>query len=479
MGAVPLFTTPPWVIGVFYAVLGFLFGVLAERTTYCIVIATHQVMNVRYSRIYEMILTGIAVSSLLTGLLVAFNAVPAVDAYIYLPGAGWFTVLGDFIFGFGIMLGQGCMVGMLWKSGQGYVVNWLEILGMMLGTVIFAFPIYNGLALEWWWKHTVPWLSIANGSPMNYTPYLISGSIPINAAAAIMGVVFFAAIMLVVYRLRRSRLTFEGGGERLLKSPIFYGVLFGLFMVASFIFLAGRGFNYLGVTTPVGLLAEYLLNPLGIHLGAASMPHNWFQTVGILNPFTFFVLMVVTGAFISSMIRGTFSVKLPPPNTNRVAEFAIAFTGGVILAIGARTAQGCSVGAFWTGLAGLSLFGLLFTLGFIPGTVAGYYTYVALSSRAASLVKRPKATSSIIKLRLRSINLDELIFGLVWSLVLIGVGLEVMGYYNVNVVKLSPTAAQQYGLVLVASGLLTMVLTVVITLFKGFKVRTTVTGKAQ
>jgi len=293
-----------------------------------------------------------------------------------------------------------------------------------------------------------------------------------------MGVVFFAAIMLVVYRLRRSRLTFEGG-EGLLKSPIFYGVLFGLFMVASFIFMAGRGFNYLGVTTPVGLLAEYLLNPLGIHLGAASMPHNWFQIVGILNSFTFFVLMVVTGAFISSMIRGTFSVKLPSPNTNRVAEFAIAFTGGVIVAIGARIAQGCSVGAFWSGLAGLSLFGLLFTIGFIPGTVAGYYTYVALSSRAASLVKRPKATSSMFKLRLRSINLDELIFGLVWSLVLIGVGLEVMGYYNVNVVKLSPTAAQQYGLVLVASGLLTMVLTVVITLFKGFKVRTTVTSKAQ
>jgi hypothetical protein len=27
------------------------------------------------------------------------------------------------------------MVGMLWKSGQGYVVNWLEMLGMMLGTI--------------------------------------------------------------------------------------------------------------------------------------------------------------------------------------------------------------------------------------------------------------------------------------------------------------------------------------------------------
>ena len=52
-----------------------------------------------------------------------------------MPGAGWFTVLGGFIFGFGIVFRQGYMVGMLWKSGQGYVVNWLEMLGMMLGTI--------------------------------------------------------------------------------------------------------------------------------------------------------------------------------------------------------------------------------------------------------------------------------------------------------------------------------------------------------
>ncbi len=150
MAGIPLFQTPPWAIGVFYAVLGFAFGVLAERTNYCVVIATHQVMGVRYSRIYEIILTGIAVSAFLTGLLVALGVIPAVDAYAYMPGAGWYTVLGSFIFGFGIMLGQGCMVGMLWKSGQGYVVNWIEILGMIVGTIIFSFPIYLGLNLEYW-----------------------------------------------------------------------------------------------------------------------------------------------------------------------------------------------------------------------------------------------------------------------------------------------------------------------------------------
>jgi hypothetical protein len=72
-------------------------------------------------------------------------------------------------------------------------------------------------------------------------------------------------------------------------------------------------------------------------------------------------------------------------------------------------------------------------------------------------------------LRLRGINLDELVFGLMWSLMLIGVGLEVMGYYGINTVKITPTTAQQYGLVLVALGLLTMLTTVAITLLKGYR----------
>jgi uncharacterized membrane protein YedE/YeeE len=183
MAGIPLFRTQPWAVGLLYAVLGFAFGVLAERTNYCVVMATHQVMGVRYSRIYEIILTGIAASALLTGLLVALGAVPAVDAYAYMPGAGWYTVLGSFIFGFGIMLGQGCMVGMLWKSGQGYAVNWIEILGMIVGTIVFSFPIYLGLDLDSWW-HATNELSIANGSPLNYVPYLLSSALPMRFAAS-------------------------------------------------------------------------------------------------------------------------------------------------------------------------------------------------------------------------------------------------------------------------------------------------------
>ncbi|MGC9209949.1 MAG: YeeE/YedE thiosulfate transporter family protein [Acidilobus sp.] len=203
-------------------------------------------------------------SSLLAGVLVAAGVVPVVDAYRFVPGAGWYTFLGSFIFGFGIMLGQGCMVGMLWKAGQGYLVNWLEIAGMMVGTVLFAFPIYNGLRLEWWWHHNY-FMSIKNGDPLNYVPNLLAGGVPVRVAALLSGIIFFAGVMGAALWLRRNRLSWtagsEGGGLR--SSPYLYGTLFGLFMVASFVFLAGRGFNYLGVTTPVGLFAEYVTAPSG------------------------------------------------------------------------------------------------------------------------------------------------------------------------------------------------------------------------
>lgn len=459
-GPVALVPTPPWVTALFYGILGLLFGILAERTTYCIVVATHQVMGVRYSAIYEMILTGVAVSALLDGLLVFAGVVPPIDAFIHVPGAGWFTVIGGFIFGLGIVLGQGCMVGMLWKSGQGYLVNWFEILGMVVGTIIFAYPIFNGLDLSWWW-HSNTSLSIANGSPANYTPMLLSwaGGISVRYAALAMGIVFFAAIMLpTVLWLRRNRVSWSGsGGISIFKSPYFYGTLFGLFMVASFVFLAGRGFNYLGVTTPIGLFAEYLTAPFGVVLGSPTTYPNWLQTVAIANVFTFFILMVMAGALVSSLWRGTFSLRLPSPTTNQLAELGIGFLGGVILAIGARMAQGCSVGAFWSGLAALSLFGITFTMGFIPGTIAGYYTYVALSSRAARRSRGRGGVSTVV-LRAGDLDATGLIVTMVISLILAAIGLEIQAFNTALKVHMAPAQAAQWMMTMEALAVLVLAL---------------------
>ena len=101
----PLLAYAPIIALIFYAILGFLFRGYARKKTYYIVIGTHQVMGRRYSSIYEMIRIIAGVSALGTGLLVTVGIVPLIDACAFLPGAGWFTLVGFFILSFGMMLG--------------------------------------------------------------------------------------------------------------------------------------------------------------------------------------------------------------------------------------------------------------------------------------------------------------------------------------------------------------------------------------
>ncbi|MGC9209950.1 MAG: YeeE/YedE thiosulfate transporter family protein [Acidilobus sp.] len=170
--------------------------------------------------------------------------------------------------------------------------------------------------------------------------------------------------------------------------------------------------------------------------------------------------MIVSGAMISAIWRGTFSLRLPAANTNAAAEMAIAFLGGVILAIGARIAQGCSVGGFWSGLAALSLFGLVFTLGFIPGTIARYYAYVTLSSAAARRVRSVRTTTSV-KILAGDRDVSGLIAVVLWSLVLAAVGLEFPAFNALLKARLAPAVASQWSLVLEIMSLLTFIAGVV------------------
>lgn len=469
MSAIVLIAYAPIIAVIFYAVLGFLFGGYAEKKTFCMVVATHQVMGIGRSIIYEMILVSIAVASLGTGVLVAVGAVPSIDAYAFLPGAGWFTLLGSFIFGFGMMLGQGCMVGMLWKSGSGYVVNWVEILGLALGSVIFAFPLFNWLDLSYWWKASRAG-NVPNSSPTNYVPNLIPG-IPVTAGALLVGVAFFLAVIGIAMILRKRRIrdspSKEKGWKSIISSPYFSGFLFSLAMISSFVFSAGHMFNYLGVTTPVALFSQYMVSPAGIYLGSSKVSTNWYQTIPVMSSFSFFILMIIAGSSIFSMARGTFKIRLPSGSASRAGDLAIGFVGGIIIAIGARIAQGCSVGGFWSGLAGLSLFGLVFSVGIILGSVAGYYVYIFLSSKFSS--KNRAANASGEEKSTRNGVFIQYAFSVIFGLILVSVGIVSQVANSQFAQKIPSTLMSQEGETMIIIGIVVMTLGVIITTAQHFR----------
>ncbi|MGC9072168.1 MAG: YeeE/YedE family protein, partial [Acidilobus sp.] len=119
--------------------------------------------------------------------------------------------------------------------------------------------------------------------------------------------------------------------------------------------------------------------------------------------------------------------------------------------------QGCSVGGFWSGLAALSLFGLVFALGFIPGTIAEYYAYVSVSSAAARRARSARTATSV-QITAEGWDVSALIAAILWSMVLAAVGLEFPAFDSLLRARLSSLVASQWSLVLEVMALLTLVI---------------------
>jgi uncharacterized membrane protein YedE/YeeE len=88
---------------------------------------------------------------------------------------------------------------------------------------------------------------------------------------------------------------------------------------------------------------------------------------------------VIIGAFLSAILSGQFHLSCVPGlwetafGTNAALRILTAFIGGVILAFGARWANGCTTGHSISGTSQLSLSGILFTVCFFLSGIAAAF----------------------------------------------------------------------------------------------------------
>ncbi|NOR45343.1 MAG: YeeE/YedE family protein [Candidatus Delongbacteria bacterium] len=103
-------------------------------------------------------------------------------------------------------------------------------------------------------------------------------------------------------------------------------------------------------------IGQNLFGSLGFESLQASTAIN-MHTVAILN------IMIVLGAFVSSLFSKEFSIKIAP-----FGELVKGFIGGALMGIGAIVGVGCTTGGFFTGVPALSGGALFLTAGFLIGT---------------------------------------------------------------------------------------------------------------
>lgn len=159
--------------------------------------------------------------------------------------------------------------------------------------------------------------------------------------------------------------------KKWIKNPWTYltgAVLLSIFQTLTF---AVTG-EPLGITRAFTNWSGWILGLLG------ATPEEWFYfnideirylfNAGFIHDnFSIRVIGIIFGAFLASLLASQFRIR----KIKTKKQIVGAVLGGLLMGYGSRVASGCNIGAFYGGIASLSLSGWIFGIFLFFGTVIG------------------------------------------------------------------------------------------------------------
>lgn len=296
----------------------------------------------------------------------------------YVSPVGVSLVVGAFMFGIGMQLGDGCASGTLYDVGGGRSVMFVTLGFFIVGSTIGAYHLP-------FWTEEMP----------AFAPFSMATSTGLGYGGAwLVSILFFglvAWLMLVIEKKKKAPkmepVPSEKGWKRIFRGswPLFAGAV--ILAVLNGLTLMTRGEPW-GITGAFALWGSKIASAFGVDVAswgywqgddAASLQASIFtDSTTILN------FGVITGAFIASAAGGLFKfTKVTAGN------FTASVLGGLMMGYGARLAFGCNIGAYFGGIASFSLHG------YIWGILALAGTFLALYLRPLFGQSVPKSDDSV------------------------------------------------------------------------------------
>ncbi|MGO1793465.1 MAG: selenium metabolism membrane protein YedE/FdhT [Oceanisphaera sp.] len=171
------------------ALFGLAFGILIERGQICFTAAFRDLFLVGRSLMAKAIILGMALSSILTFIVIALYGLTPITQIAALS-----TLIGGVLFGFGIVLASGCETGMMYRLMEGQVLFLPVFAGNIIGATLLAYA----------WDHLgVYELLVSSGAKIN----LFEAIGPMGALVATLAMLG-GLYALTVYRARCYRSQF-------------------------------------------------------------------------------------------------------------------------------------------------------------------------------------------------------------------------------------------------------------------------------
>jgi hypothetical protein len=127
-------------------VFGLALGFVLQRSRFCFVSAVSNCFVFKDTRLLEGIMGGLFIATI--GFAAIMRGIPAgtiPDGAVVTP-FGWHLLLGGVMFGLGMMLSGGCIVGNLYRIGEGALASVVAFIGILAGMGMLQFN------WPWWWN---------------------------------------------------------------------------------------------------------------------------------------------------------------------------------------------------------------------------------------------------------------------------------------------------------------------------------------
>ena len=345
-------------------VCGFASGYLMHRSDFCMAGAFRDLFMFSRSTMLKALLVLIATAALLFEIESLLGLV--VTPFPFFTAPTLFGLLGGILFGFGMVIAGGCVIGVLYKSGSGSRPALTALVGLIVGSGIYAefhqtitplinqtklttsvtLPQLTGVSTVWWM------LVLVAGTVFAGRRWLQSGDLKRTSAADGYVQPWQAAVMLAL-------LVAVGAAVS--------GVPFGV--TTSYLKFAAV-FEQLLVPQHMATLPLFAAQPIS-HM----IPLSGDTLVGGAGPGIDVVALIQYPIILGIILGATWSsARLKEWSWHGhfpLAQAVTVFSGGIFMAFGARFASGCNVWHLWGGLPVFAIQSLLFLLGLFPGALLG------------------------------------------------------------------------------------------------------------
>ncbi len=340
---------------------GVVFGVVLYRGDYCMAGMFRDAFLFRDFTLLRSLYLLVTVSMVLFFTARLAGLLPFYPPPPY-SGPSLMGLAGGFIFGVGMVLAGGCVVGTLYKMASGNLANLIGFFGIITGSLLYAevHPFFSHLYKTY---QIGRYITLYDLSP--------------GIEAAFTGVFVLFSLIVFLRWKKKGIWDVKAYAVGYLK-PWKAGVIIALLNLLVYI-LSGWP---MGITTGYAKIGAYFEKALWpshyarisyfqspsvrVDTGNVVLEGGASARFDIITASEVSLIIgVILGAFLISLFYREFRVYGLPPLRQTIS----AFTGGMMIAVGARVASGCNVKFVLGGLGILSFQALLF----VPAVTIGAY----------------------------------------------------------------------------------------------------------